>query len=216
MLPSQHAFSHQHYPPDWASHPSHTPHHVSHTPSIAGNGNQFPQFRGPAGLDHAANIERSAQPSAMSGAGMGGNAAATQEGVGMNEENRRVLEWIAQMMRPETRESALLELSKKREQVPELALILWHSFGTNRTCNSEQILSGIYALTHSRSYDLVATGDHFRIPPAEPQPAHSRRIKQGMQRPRTPPMRCQPQRNTRSLLRRQVSLFHRSIPTKSL
>lgn len=46
-----------------------------------------------------------------------------------NDENRRVLEWIAQMMRPDTRESALLELSKKREQVPELALILWHSFG---------------------------------------------------------------------------------------
>jgi len=32
-------------------------------------------------------------------------------------------------MKPSTRETALLELSKKREQVPELALILWHSFG---------------------------------------------------------------------------------------
>lgn len=52
------------------------------------------------------------------------------DGVGsVNDENRKVLEWIAQMMRPETRESALLELSKKREQVPELALILWYSFG---------------------------------------------------------------------------------------
>lgn len=48
----------------------------------------------------------------------------------MTEENRRVLDWIAQLMKPATRESALLELSKKREQVPELALILWHSFGT--------------------------------------------------------------------------------------
>jgi len=50
-------------------------------------------------------------------------------GGSVNDENRKVLEWIAQMMRPETRESALLELSKKREQVPELALILWYSFG---------------------------------------------------------------------------------------
>jgi len=49
---------------------------------------------------------------------------------GSSEENRRVLEWIAQLMRVETRETALLELSKKREQVPELALILWHSYGT--------------------------------------------------------------------------------------
>jgi CCR4-NOT transcription complex subunit 9 len=49
--------------------------------------------------------------------------------IGMTEENKRVLDWIAQLMKPMTRESALLELSKKREQVPELALILWHSFG---------------------------------------------------------------------------------------
>ena len=47
----------------------------------------------------------------------------------VTEENRRVLIWIAELLNEETRESALLELSKKREQVPELALILWHSFG---------------------------------------------------------------------------------------
>ena len=48
----------------------------------------------------------------------------------VSEENRKVLEWIAQVLNASTREAALLELSKKREQVPELALILWHSFGT--------------------------------------------------------------------------------------
>lgn len=48
---------------------------------------------------------------------------------GVTEENRRVLGWISDLLNEETRESALLELSKKREQVPELALILWHSFG---------------------------------------------------------------------------------------
>jgi CCR4-NOT transcription complex subunit 9 len=51
--------------------------------------------------------------------------------INITEENKRVLDWIAQLMKPTTRESALLELSKKREQVPELALILWHSFGTD-------------------------------------------------------------------------------------
>jgi CCR4-NOT transcription complex subunit 9 len=48
---------------------------------------------------------------------------------GLSEENRRVLGWIAELMNGSSREAALLELSKKREQVPELALILWHSFG---------------------------------------------------------------------------------------
>lgn len=33
------------------------------------------------------------------------------------------------MSNPETRENALLELSKKRESVPDLAPMLWHSFG---------------------------------------------------------------------------------------
>lgn len=48
------------------------------------------------------------------------------------DDHKRVLDWIAQLMSPNTRENALLELSKKREQVPELALILWHSFGETK------------------------------------------------------------------------------------
>lgn len=46
------------------------------------------------------------------------------------EENRRVLNWVAELLHGSSRETALMELSKKREQVPELALIIWHSFGT--------------------------------------------------------------------------------------
>ena len=45
------------------------------------------------------------------------------------EENRRVLGWVAELLQGPSRETALMELSKKREQVPELALIIWHSFG---------------------------------------------------------------------------------------
>lgn len=48
----------------------------------------------------------------------------------MSEDNRRTMAYIADLLNETTREQALLELSKKREQVPELALILWHSFGT--------------------------------------------------------------------------------------
>ncbi len=45
------------------------------------------------------------------------------------EENRRVLGWVAELLVGSSRETALMELSKKREQVPELAMIIWHSFG---------------------------------------------------------------------------------------
>ena len=38
---------------------------------------------------------------------------------------------ITELSSPETRETALLELSKKREVVPDLAPMLWHSFGKN-------------------------------------------------------------------------------------
>ncbi len=39
-------------------------------------------------------------------------------------------DYIKQLINPATRENALLELSKKRENFPELAPYLWYSFGT--------------------------------------------------------------------------------------
>jgi CCR4-NOT transcription complex subunit 9 len=47
----------------------------------------------------------------------------------LTDDNRRTMNFIADLLNESTREAALLELSKKREQVPELAMILWHSFG---------------------------------------------------------------------------------------
>ena len=47
----------------------------------------------------------------------------------LTEDNRRTMGFVADLLNESTREAALLELSKKREQVPELAMILWHSFG---------------------------------------------------------------------------------------
>lgn len=61
------------------------------------------------------------------GAGSHGQENGIMDNV--TEENRRTLAFIADLLNDDTREAALLELSKKREQVPELALILWHSFG---------------------------------------------------------------------------------------
>lgn len=44
-------------------------------------------------------------------------------------EEHKIYTLVIQLLDPGSRESALLELSKKREQFDELALVLWHSFG---------------------------------------------------------------------------------------
>lgn len=43
---------------------------------------------------------------------------------------RGVEYWVRDLIDPETREDALLELSKQREKFPALAPYLWHSYGT--------------------------------------------------------------------------------------
>lgn len=42
----------------------------------------------------------------------------------------QVFQWIQELTSPNTREHALIELSRKREVLPDLAPMLWHSFGT--------------------------------------------------------------------------------------
>lgn len=65
------------------------------------------------------------------GAGLNSSGHVQDNGLdNVSEDNRRTLTYVADLLNENTREAALLELSKKREQVPELALILWHSFGT--------------------------------------------------------------------------------------
>jgi hypothetical protein len=79
------------------------------------------------------------------------------------EDNRRTVEWISQLLNPATREQSLLELSKKREQVPELALVLWHSFGKSFVGHSvgNQLIG-------TRSHDCTSAGNHFRVSSSEP------------------------------------------------
>lgn len=56
----------------------------------------------------------------------------------------QVFGWIIELVHGPNREQALLELSKKREQYEDLALILWHSFGV-MTCLVHEIVS-VYPL----------------------------------------------------------------------
>jgi hypothetical protein len=55
------------------------------------------------------------------------SAAAVPTTAGDNKELHAL---VLQLTIPEQRETALLELSKKRESFAELAPVLWHSYGT--------------------------------------------------------------------------------------
>ena len=44
-------------------------------------------------------------------------------------EEQKIYGLVIDLLDPVNREAALLELSKKREQYDDLALVLWHSFG---------------------------------------------------------------------------------------
>jgi CCR4-NOT transcription complex subunit 9 len=48
----------------------------------------------------------------------------------ITDEDKKIYTWIMELVQGDRRETALLELSKKREQVEDLAVILWHSVGT--------------------------------------------------------------------------------------
>ena len=54
--------------------------------------------------------------------------------------------WVKDLIDPNARETALLELSKQREKFPELAPYLWNSFGTMavllQVCLSRWLLPG--------------------------------------------------------------------------
>ncbi|XP_042221922.1 CCR4-NOT transcription complex subunit 9-like [Homarus americanus] len=96
-------------------------------------------------------------------------------------ERDKIYQWIIELANPDTRENALLELSKKRESVPDLAPLLWNSFGTiaallqeiiniypainpatltahqsNRVCNALALLQCVASHPETRSQFLAA------------------------------------------------------------
>ncbi|KAL4977506.1 cell differentiation family, Rcd1-like-domain-containing protein [Aspergillus desertorum] len=74
---------------------------------------------------------------------------------GVSDENRKVFIWVAELLDPSRREAALMELSKKREQVPELALVIWHSFGV-MTALLQEIIS-VYPLLNPSQLTAAAS-----------------------------------------------------------
>ncbi|KAK2728011.1 CCR4-NOT transcription complex subunit 9-like [Artemia franciscana] len=104
-------------------------------------------------------------------------------------DREQVYQWIAEITNPKTRDNALLELSKKREVVPDLAPMLWHSFGTigallleivqiypninppvltaqqsNRVCNALALLQCVASHPDTRSAFLQANIPMFLYP----------------------------------------------------
>lgn len=70
------------------------------------------------------------QPQIPGGFTSGSPASVSAVGstLGVSEE-AKIYALVIDLLDPVARESALLELSKKREQYDDLALVLWHSFG---------------------------------------------------------------------------------------
>jgi len=134
MLQSQHVFSHQHqYPqaePSWL-HQQQSHHQQQHNHQAAQQHAQAQAAAAAAAAAQQQHYHRIAVSNNSNGAGAGldHNAGGAPVEGAISEENRRVLGWVAELMDGNSRETALMELSKKREQVPELALIIWHSFG---------------------------------------------------------------------------------------
>ncbi|RFU36313.1 hypothetical protein B7463_g45, partial [Scytalidium lignicola] len=148
MLQGAHVYSHQHQynPPGEASWMHHQGHH-QHAQQAAAAAASVAQQQ------HYNRIAATHNSSAPSLASSHVQESAIMDNV--TEENRRTLAFIADLLNEETREAALLELSKKREQVPELALILWHSFGV-MTSLLQEIIS-VYTLLNPSQLTAAAS-----------------------------------------------------------
>lgn len=95
------------------------------------------------------------------GSGMGnGNGM----GGGVDEDGK-IYSLVIDLMDPGSREGALLELSKKREQYEDLALVLWHSFGV--LCFSSCLLTPLTIIAIRYHAGSVAR-DCFCVPPLVP------------------------------------------------
>jgi hypothetical protein len=68
--------------------------------------------------------------SGLGGIGLNAGGVGGMAGVSPGHEEGKLFSLVVDLMDPNMRETALLELSKKREQYDDLAMILWHSFGT--------------------------------------------------------------------------------------
>jgi hypothetical protein len=88
--------------------------------------------------------------------------------VSPGSEEERIFVLVQQLLHnPSARESALLELSKRRETFEDLALVLWHAFGMG----IDHPLERPSSLTGFRCHGRALTRDYWNL--RLPQPAHA-------------------------------------------
>ncbi|ROV87468.1 hypothetical protein VSDG_09804 [Cytospora chrysosperma] len=146
MMPNHPMYGQHHYPQEasaWMHPQSHHQHAQQAAAAAAASAAQQAHFNRIATTANHAN--------ALNAVHQDGGA----ENPNMSEDNRRTMQYIADLLNENTREQALLELSKKREQVPELALILWHSFGV-MTSLVQEIIS-VYTLLNPSQLTAAAS-----------------------------------------------------------
>ena len=77
-----------------------------------------------------------------------------------NAVNRdQVYTWIQELSSPDSREHALIELSRKREVLPDLAPMLWHSFGTIAALLQEIVM--IYPVINPPSLNVSSSSSFW-------------------------------------------------------
>ena len=105
------------------------------------------------------NFSETPPPPTSSAQGQFSDNNASHNSVPIHEDEK-IYSLVIDLMDPNTREGALLELSKKREQYDDLALVLWHSFG-------EVCIIVIHVLIHSsitaRYYACSPSRNCFRL-----------------------------------------------------
>lgn len=100
-------------------------------------------------------------------------------GHGINlQEDSKIYGLVIDLLDASSRESALLELSKKREQYDDLALVLWHSFGMSHLTRLLTIL-----ILPIRYHAGPATRDSVRLPPAFSAKPYRPCLQSGLQCP---------------------------------
>ncbi|CAF1221607.1 unnamed protein product [Adineta steineri] len=123
------------------------------------------------------------------------NNSSTNSGQPSNSANNtpvsreRIAVWITELLSSSTREAALMELSRKREKVSDLAVLLWNSFGSvavllyevisvypyitpptltaqqsNRVCNALALLQCIASHPETRTLFIQANVPLFLYP----------------------------------------------------
>ena len=104
---------------------SYLQHNLSYNPYQRAGTAGYPDAAAVASAAAAGGLHTPDQSSLVPFVADGSPAAAA---LTMHEE-QKIYSLVVDLLDPAARESALLELSKKREQFDELALVLWHSFG---------------------------------------------------------------------------------------